>query len=467
MRYIVCAAIIVLSLSLVIGCAVNPVTGKREVMFFSDAQEIDLGKNADPDIRWQFGGVYHDEQLAAYVNSVGQRAAAVSHRTGIQYHFTVVDSSIANAFALPGGYIYITRGLLTMLDNEAQLASVLGHEIGHVTARHGVKRLQSMLGSNLLLAAAVHVIAGGEDHQQSQAIIKTVGTVAIGTLSLGYSRANEYQADELGTTYAYKAGYSPEGMVQLLGVLKSMHDREPWWVEEYFMSHPSSSKRIEAVNGQIAQIPAEQKKDNLNQTEYKAKTRDLMVAQKAYGHYDKAEVYRKKGQYQEALTEYDKALKLRSKMAPPHHGIGLVHYAQGKYRSAIDEYKAAVKINPDYVFAFNDMGMAYMSMDRSEEAVSVFTKAIEIYGNFGDAHANLGEAYYKLKQYSKAVEPLEMAVALNENHPRAHITLGLTYEAVGDTAKAVAEYEKAIMVAPDEEYTNTARQRLGEIKKDG
>jgi predicted Zn-dependent protease len=466
MRYIVCAAIIVLSL-LAIGCAVNPVTGKREVMLFSDAQEIDLGKNADPDIRWQFGGVYHDEQLAAYVDSVGQRAAAVSHRTGIQYYFTVVDSSIANAFALPGGYIYITRGLLTMLDNEAQLAAVLGHEIGHVTARHGVKRLQATLGSNFLVAAAAHLVGGGEDNRQRQAVIKTLGTAAVATVSLGYSRRDEYQADELGTTYAAKAGYDPEGMVQLLGILKSMHDREPSSVEEFFMSHPSSSKRIEAVEGRIPQITSGKGRGKLNQAEYKAKTRDLMSAQKAYEHYDKAEAYRKKGQYREALTEYGRALKLRSEMARPHHGIGLVYQVQGKYRPAIDEYKKAVRINPEYVFAFNDMGIAYMSIDRPGEAVSVLTKAIEIYGNFDDAHANLGEAYYRLKQYSKAVEPLEMAVALNENHPRAHITLGLTYEAVGDTAKAVAEYEKAIKVAPDEEYTNTARQRLGEIKKAG
>ena len=339
MRYIVYIAATAFLLSAVMGCAVSPITGKRELMIFSDAQEIELGKNADPDIRWQFGGVYKDPQLSAYVNSVGQGAAAASHRPGIPYHFTVVDSSVVNAFALPGGYIYITRGLLARLDNEAQLASVLGHEIGHVTAQHGMKRLQTNLGFNLLLAVIEQVAAGGEGQQRKRGIIKLTSTVAFATVSLGYSRKDEYQADELGTTYAQKAGYDPEGMVQLLGVLKSMHDREPSSVEEFFMSHPRSSSRIEAVKKQMAQLPADQGKGLLKQSEYKTKMSDLMVAQKAYDHYDKAEVHRRGGKYQEALAEYSNALKIRENMAPPHHGIGLIYQAQSKHDQAISEYK--------------------------------------------------------------------------------------------------------------------------------
>ena len=463
MRYIVYMTTMLLFFA-VIGCAVNPVTGKREVMLISDAQEIELGKNADPDIRWQFGGAYRDDQLSAYVNSVGQRAAAVSHRAKIPYHFTVVDSSVANAFALPGGYIYITRGLLIRLGNEAQLASVLGHEIGHVTARHGAKRLTSILGFNLTLAIVDQVASGGKNYQRWRGVIRTASSVAFATVSLGYSRKDEFQADELGASYAQKAGYDPEGMVQLLEVLKSMHDGEPSSVEEFFSSHPRSSSRIEAVNKQIAQLPPAQVKGQLKQTEYKSKIRDLVAAQKAYDRYDKGEVHRRKGNYDEALAEYKAALKIRRKMARPHHGIGLVYHAQGEHNRAIDEYKAAIKIDPDYIFAHNSMGMAYMNVDRHSDAVPVFKKAIQLYENFGDAHANLGEAYYKLKQYPTAIESLEMAIALNEKHPRAHTTLGLTYEATGDTTKAIREYEKAVEVAPDEDYTGTARQRLGEIK---
>jgi|GEM_PF-281950 len=467
MRYIGYIVATLLLMSIVNGCAVSPITGKRELMLFSDAQEIELGKNADPDVRWQFGGVYRDTQLSAYVSDVGQRVAAVSHRSDIPYYFTIVDSSVLNAFALPGGYIYITRGLLAQLGNEAQLASVLGHEIGHVNARHGVKRLQSTLGFNVLLAVVDQVASGGENYEKWRGVIKTTSAVAFATVSLGYSRKDEFQADELGSTYAYKSGYDPEGMIQLLEILKSLHDREPSAVEEFFMSHPRSSARIEAVKKQIAQIPAEQRKGTLKQSEYKAKVSDLMVAQEAYEHYDKGEVHRKEGRYQEAVAEYNEALQIRKNMAQPHYGIGLIHQAQDRKAEAIDEYKTAVKIDPDYIFAYNSMGMTYTSMGQYNDAVSALKKAIQVYENFDDAHANLGEAYYKLKQYAEATESLEMAVALNENHPRAHTTLGLTYEATGDTEKAIEEYEKAIKVAPEDSYTNTARQRLEQIRKAG
>ncbi len=447
------------------GCAVNPVTGEKEIMLISNAQEIELGKNSDPDIRWQFGGVYRDAQLTAYVDSVGQRAAAVSHRANIPYHFAVVDSSVANAFALPGGYIYITRGLLVKLDNEAQLAAVLGHEIGHVTARHSAKRLTSILGFNLTLAIVDQVASGGKNYQKWRGLIRTASSVAFATVSLGYGRKDEFQADGLGMTYAYKVGYDPEGMTQLLEVLKSMHDREPTAVEEFFSSHPRSSARIEAVRGQIAQLPPAQVKGQLKQAGYKSKMRGLVAAQKAYDRYDKGEKHRREGKYNDALAEYREALKIRRNIAKPHHGIGLVYQAQGKQSQAINEYKAAVKIDPDYIFAYNSMGIAYIKTKRYNDAVPVLKKAVQTYENFADAHANLGEAHYGLKQYPTAIESLEMAIALNEKHPRAHTTLGLTYEATGNTTKAIEEYEKAIQIAPDNDYTGTARQRLTQIKK--
>jgi len=451
----------------ILGCAVNPITGKREVMIFSDAEEIDLGKSADPDIRWQFGGVYKDAQLLDYVNSVGQLVSAVSHRSSIPYHFTVVDSSVVNAFALPGGYVYITRGLLARLENEAQLASVLGHEIGHVTARHSMKRLQSNLAFNIGLVLGDQIASGSRTYRQNRGMIKTVSSVAFAAISLGYGRDNELEADKLGTTYAYRAGYDLSGMVQLLELLKSLNEREPSSIEEFFMSHPRTSDRIKAVNKQIALLPAEQGKGVFDQPEYKAKMDDLMSAQKAYDHYDKAEDRRKKGNHREALAEYDQALKIRQNLAQPHYGIGLVYQAQGKYAPAIEEYKKAIAIDPEYIFAYNDMGMAYIGLKQYSDAVSAFKKAVQIYENFDDAHANLGEAYYNLKQYSDATDSLEMAIALNENHPRAHTTLGLTYEAMGNIEKAIEEYEKAIKIAPKESYTDTARQRLAEIKKAG
>lgn len=448
-----------------LGCAVNPVTGKREVMIFSESQEISFGKNADPDIRWQFGGVYNDDQLESYVNSIGQRVASVSDRPKLPYHFTIVDSSVVNAFALPGGYIYITRGLLVRMDNEAQLASVLGHEIGHVNARHGMKRLQNILGFNLGMLFLDHVASGSENYQKWRGMLRTGSQVAFATVSLGYGRKDEHQADELGTKYASKAGFDPNGMIQLLELLKSLSDREPTSVEEFFMSHPRTSERIKSVNGVISKLPPEQSKGIQNQSEYKSKISDLVEAQKAYDHYDKGEAFRLKGDYNSALSEYNQAIRLRKNIAKPYHGIGKVYHAQRKYSQAIEEYKKAISIDPEYVFAFNDLGVSLIAEGKSNEALDYLKKAVQIYENYDDAWANLGEAYYKLKQYTESIKSLEMAITLNENHPRAYTTLGLAYEATGNIEKAIEAYEKAIKVAPKESYTNIARERLDQLKK--
>jgi len=457
--------IAILSLAFIIyGCSVNPVTGKKEFMIFSDEQEINFGKEADPDIQWEFGGVYDDSKLSAYINSVGQKTASVSDRNKIPYHFQIVDTSVINAFALPGGYVYITRGLLVRLDNEAQLSAVLGHEIGHVNARHSMKRMQSTLGFNMLLALLDQAAGGSKSYQEWRGLIKTGSSAAFAAVSLGYGRDNEFEADALGTKYADKAGYDPQGMVQLLELLKSLSEREPSSIEEFFMSHPKTSDRIKNANGDIAKLPPQNPVGVIKQTEYKSNINDLLAVQKAYDHYDKAEELRSKGDDNQALSEYNQALKIRN-LAKPHYGIGRIYSAQKTYDQAINEYKSAIRIDTGSISAYNSMGIAYMNLKQYNDAVTAFKKAASLYENYGDAWANLGEADYSLKQYPDALKVLEMALTLNGKHPRAYTTLGLTYEATGDKQKAIEAYEQAVNVAPKESYTDTARQRLAELKK--
>jgi len=454
----------ILLMFIVAGCAINPVTGKKELMIFSDQQEISFGSEADPDIRWQFGGTYNDAQLTTYVNSVGQKVAASSDRTNIPYHFAIVDSSDVNAFALPGGYVYITRGLLVRLENEAQLAAVLGHEIGHVNARHSMKSMQQKLGFSIIMATLDQAAGGSEKYQEWRGLIKTGSTVAFSAVSLGYGRDNELQADALGTEYADKAGYDTQGMVQLLEILKSLSEREPSSVEEFFMSHPRTSVRIKEVNTDIAKLPLQQPKGVFNESEYKSRIGDLVTVQKAYEHYDKGEELRQKGQYSQALSEYNQALKIKN-IPKPHHGIGLVYYAQGNYVQAINEYKTAIRIDSGYIPPFNDLGLAYMKQNQYNDAESAFKKAVSTYENYDDAWANLGEVFYYQKQYPDAIKALDMATSLNPKHPRAFTTLGLAYEATGDNQKAIDAYDQAVQVAPKDSYTDTARQRLANLKK--
>ena len=223
------------------GCSTNPATGRRELILISAEQEVAMGTEAAPQFEQQFGGKVANAQLQAYVNTVGQAVAAASDRP-MPYEYTLVSSDVPNAFALPGGKVFLTAGLMRRMTNEWQLAAVLGHETGHVAARHNVKGMQRQMGVAVLAEIAGH-IAGADAGTAAGMATKIVGAM----VNLKYSRDDEYQADELGTRYMTRAGYNPWGMVELLTVLLNLHDAEPSRLEEMFQTHPLSTKRIAQV----------------------------------------------------------------------------------------------------------------------------------------------------------------------------------------------------------------------------
>ena len=229
-----------LALAALAGCALNPVTGQRELVLISTEQEIALGADAAPEFEKEFGGKVASAALQEYIRAIGAKVAAVSDRP-MPYEYTLLASDVPNAFALPGGKIYITAGLMKNMTNERQLAAVLGHETAHVAAKHSVKQMQKQMGAQLLMEIAAR--AGGADTGQTAAadVAKIVSTMAL----LKYSRADEYQADQVGIEYAARAGYNPWGMVELLNVLLTLQQQEPGRFEEMFQTHPLSSKRID------------------------------------------------------------------------------------------------------------------------------------------------------------------------------------------------------------------------------
>ncbi len=235
-KYPIIATIFCLAmLFLLPACAVNPVSGSREVMLYSPEKEVSMGRKAHPQVLEKFG-YYNDPKLQAYVSAIGKRLTAHCERQNIPYHFTLIDSPIINAFALPGGYVYISRGLLAEMNNEAQLAGVMGHELGHVNARHNMKRLQSAVGMNILVAA-VGAATGSS-------IWQNVSGQLMGLISQKYSRSQERQADELGTRYMTRAGYDPRQMSVFLQRLRQLHSHEPSALEAIMASHPLTSERI-------------------------------------------------------------------------------------------------------------------------------------------------------------------------------------------------------------------------------
>jgi predicted Zn-dependent protease len=240
-------------LALLAGCAINPATGQNQLMLVSEQEERQLGLRTRQSVNDEYG-VYADTALQGYVGSVAQPLARVSHRPTLDWHFEVMDSPVVNAFAAPGGYVFITRGLLAAINDEAELAGVLAHEIGHVTARHSAHQMSQALlaGLGVQLGTA---LAG--DYGELVGSLLEAGT---GLLFLKYSRDDERQADTLGVEYASKAGYDTNRMADFFTSLQrqeTLDGGKSGGVPEWFSTHPSPVDREAAVRAQAAQWRAQ------------------------------------------------------------------------------------------------------------------------------------------------------------------------------------------------------------------
>ncbi|MCL5966762.1 MAG: M48 family metalloprotease [Deltaproteobacteria bacterium] len=233
----------------VYSCAVNPVTGRSELQIvpISEQEEIALGARAYGPAVQQQGGFYRDKALEAYVQGVGMRVARVSHRPNLDYRYRVLNSSVPNAFALPGGFIVVNRGLLVGLRNEAELAAVLGHETGHVTARHSVAGYQRAMAANILLAG-IAIGTGGRKG------VMQLSDISASLIQNGFSREQEREADSLGIDYMVRAGYNPEGAIQLQEYFYRELEggKNPLFVEGLFRTHPVSKERLDNARAEIA-----------------------------------------------------------------------------------------------------------------------------------------------------------------------------------------------------------------------
>jgi len=231
-------------LLLAAACAINPVTGKYELSLISEQQEISLGKQTDVEIRSQYGA-YDSPSLEEYVKKAGMTLTLHTHRPHLVYHFAVLDTPVVNAFALPGGYIYVTRGILAMMNSEAELAAVLAHELGHVNARHGVQRLSKLL----LVQFGLTV---GSALSETFNKISGVTSIGIQLLFLKYSRDDEREADALGVEYARKGGYNPGEMVSFFSALQKLGDLSGGHSLPGFLStHPLTRERIQNVQASL------------------------------------------------------------------------------------------------------------------------------------------------------------------------------------------------------------------------
>ena len=216
------------------GCAINPVTLNREFMIISEAKEISIGKRTDPMIVQQMG-YYNDPTLQAYVNQVGQKLVRVCRRRDIAYYFKILDTDDVNAFALPGGYIYVTRGILAMMNSEAELAGVLGHEIGHVVGRDSANRISQQSLAQIIAIAGMAVPNTRE--------LAMAGNLLFESVMVGYGREKELLADTQGVEYMYKAGYDSLQLCKFQRKLSEI-SLGPAGYGQYLSTHPDIFYRI-------------------------------------------------------------------------------------------------------------------------------------------------------------------------------------------------------------------------------
>ncbi len=362
------------------GCAVNPVTGERELSLVSTADEISTGERYYATLQQAGGGLYTvDPALTEYVSRVGQKLTAVSDRR-LPYDFVVLNHSTANAWALPGGKIAVTRGLLVELDNEAELAAVLAHEIVHAAARHGVHAKQrGLLGELVLIGAAVAL----KDSAYADVIVGA-GGIGLNLVNRQYGRDAERESDYYGMKYMREAGYDTGAAVTLQEKFVALSEsRESSWLEGLFASHPPSTERVENNRKAITEFPAG---GTLGRAAYRARTAYLRARKDAYAEADRAR-HLLESHPGRALKAIDRALS-REPREPVFYGIrGHALARQGRHDEAIRAYDSAIRRDPNYYEHYLGRGLALDRIGERAEARDDLTRSYNLLPTAGAAYS--------------------------------------------------------------------------------
>ena len=395
----------ILTPTLLTSCAVDPVTGQNELVFLSKADEIALDRKQAP---YQFSsdyGVVQDVQLNAYINRVGLEIAARSHRPQMPYSFRAVNAAYINAYAMPGGSIAATRGILVELENEAELAALLGHEIGHVNARHAAEAATRGTLANLLLAGAT-VATSAAGYGNAAGLVQQLGGMGAGALLAHYSRDNEREADALGMEYMTRTGYSPLGMIQLMEVLVKNGHRRPGAIELMFATHPMSGERLQWARQAANTTYARFRSGAMNRERYMDHTRGLR---------------RIKG----AIEAMGKANSLLN---------------QGKYTEADPLLARALRIAPDDYAALVMRARCRLGLKKNREAGRLALAAIKAYPSEAQGHLVAAMALFGEKKYNQAYQQFDSYDQLLPGNPEITFFKGLCLEKMGNRAGAARYY---------------------------
>ena len=356
-------AVTLLWLLYAIGCAVNPVTGQRELSLYSTADEIAMGRSDYVPLQQISGGEYvADQGVAKYVSVVGQRVAGFSDRV-LPYEFVVLNNSTPNAWALPGGKIAINRGLLVELENEAELAAILGHEIVHAAAKHSVNELQRKL---LLGLTGLGVAYAVEDEKHAREIVAAT-EIGLGLADMKFDRDQERLADYHGMKYMYLAGYDTSAAVTLQEKFVAMDEgRKNQWLSGLFATHPPSPERVANNRATLVEFPPG---GDLGEAHFRAQMRTLIEDRNAY---DLADQARASDDVNQSLALIDQAIAQQPRESQFHGIRGDILANQGEHQDAVKSYTVATDLNGGYFAPFLGRAMSFDALGYDDRARNDF-----------------------------------------------------------------------------------------------
>lgn len=410
--------------TLVTGCAKNPVGG-TDLAFMSREEEIELGREHYPKIIQMHEGELQGKAVQNYVEDLGRQLTRVSHRPNLPYQFNVVNSSTPNAYALPGGFISITRGLLLEIENEKQLAAILGHEIGHVTARHAVQQQSSQVLTGILLTAAnIYMRSEGVENP---GLYSDIGEIGASAMLASYSRSQERQSDKLGLQYMTRAGYDPHGMIEIQRLLLELREEKPNFIQQLFSTHPLSENRIQHTRKLISQEDYDRVSDTSTLNRFEP------VVAKTWKP--------RKPAYDSMDTGIEKLKNDRPETA--------VHH----FRVAIDVYSGEALFHAW-------LGKALTEIDQLDQGREALDKALEINDKVYRIPMFSAINYLELGSYDKSLSQLNRVESLLQEYPETNYFRGRNYEELGDLPNAIKFYRKYLHTTKHGKHADDACEFL-------
>lgn len=404
------------------GCATSPVTGKSILVGMSESQERELDAEVSPHQFSKDMGAIQDGEVNSYVSQVGGKLASRSHRPGMPYSYRVLNANYMNAYTFPGGSMGVTRGIMTELNDEAELAALLGHEIGHVNARHAAQRQ----GQTLLAQVAVIGVSAAAQDSQWADVAAIGGTIGASALLSGYSRDNEREADALGQEYMVRAGYPASGMTRLHQLLVSEEKHSPNVLETMFATHPMSAERRDTAK---------------------------RLAERRYGASLSSSPQR------ERFMDNTASLR-RLKPTIDDCKTGEVALSKKKYGEAQQSFASALRRTPDDYAANLRMAQCLQAQDKKDEALRYANHASEIYPQEAQGHKLVGVLSLSMRQPQNAYRSLDRFDTLLPGDPGVVFLKGVALEGMGDRQRAASQYQQYLSITRQGEAAQYAAERL-------